>query len=443
MATPCAIWSRSLHSLPNPDAGGETIRILVCNNRYFVSGGPERYMFSVMDLLRGRGHAVVPFSMRYSKNLDTPYARYFTAPPAGEDLVYLEDRPLNLREKLGMFGRILYNPAVVRDVQRVIAQERIDLVYTLQVAHYLYPGVVLGAVKAGVPVVSRLSDFSLIAPCYTLFRDEPCTKCVAGGRWRAVLYGCVRDSRAVSLARVAAMAFHGLLGAREKIDAFVTPSRFTGELLAQDGVHEARIHHVPTFVDPPTDPEGVSRGRAFLYAGNLFAHKGVATLIKAVSMVPEAELLIAGDAGIAQGPGLVRLARDLGIEGNRVRFVGHLDKGRLGALYAGSLATVVPSEWFENMPNAALESMSHGTPVIAGRIGSLPEIVEDRINGLLFSPGDADSLAEVLRWSLTNPEELAAFGQRARLAAAERHSPQKHYEELIAVFESVLSAPPS
>jgi hypothetical protein len=61
------------------------MRVLVANYRYFVSGGPERYMFAVSEMLERAGHEVIPFSVRYRRNRETPWSQYFVEPIAGDD----------------------------------------------------------------------------------------------------------------------------------------------------------------------------------------------------------------------------------------------------------------------------------------------------------------------------------------------------------------------
>ena len=65
--------------------GRDGVKICLINYRYFVSSGPERYLFGVKDLLEERGHEVIPFSVRYRANEPTPWAKYFVEPIAGDD----------------------------------------------------------------------------------------------------------------------------------------------------------------------------------------------------------------------------------------------------------------------------------------------------------------------------------------------------------------------
>ena len=65
--------------------GGAFVKICLVDYRYFVSSGPERYMFAVKTLLEARGHEVIPFSVRYRQNDPSPWERYFVPPIAGDD----------------------------------------------------------------------------------------------------------------------------------------------------------------------------------------------------------------------------------------------------------------------------------------------------------------------------------------------------------------------
>ena len=76
------------------------MRILTVNNHYFVRGGPDRYLFNLEKALPGRGIEVVPFSFDYEETQSTAYREFFPEPITGYGPCQLEDRQLNLREKI-------------------------------------------------------------------------------------------------------------------------------------------------------------------------------------------------------------------------------------------------------------------------------------------------------------------------------------------------------
>lgn len=67
------------------------MRILLVNYRYFISGGPEKYMFNIKKMLEDNGHEVIPFSIHSNKNVETEYSKYFVEPIGSRDATYFEE----------------------------------------------------------------------------------------------------------------------------------------------------------------------------------------------------------------------------------------------------------------------------------------------------------------------------------------------------------------
>jgi glycosyltransferase involved in cell wall biosynthesis len=173
--------------------------------------------------------------------------------------------------------------------------------------------------------------------------------------------------------------------------------------------------------------------------GRLSKEKGVDQLIKALPLirerVPGAGLTVVGD-----GPDralLEHLARQQGVEA-AVTFTGPVDNHLLGDYYRGSIACVLPSLWMENCPVTALESLSHGTPLLASDLGGLPEIVNDEVNGLLFPPGDHQRLAQQAVRLLLDRELAGQLGAAALETFQRDYSPDAHFTRLSALYEVLI-----
>jgi glycosyltransferase involved in cell wall biosynthesis len=167
-------------------------------------------------------------------------------------------------------------------------------------------------------------------------------------------------------------------------------------------------------VAPPAPPPLVA------FVGRLTAAKNVGAAVRAVDRVPEATLLVVGD-----GEERTRLEQ---LAGERVRFLGARPRGEVLGLLAVADVAVLPSAW-ENFPHAAVEALAMGTPVVATRVGGVPEIVHDGENGLLVDPDDDGEFGSALERVLHDGE------LRARLAAGaassvERFSTDAVYGEL-------------
>jgi glycosyltransferase involved in cell wall biosynthesis len=173
-------------------------------------------------------------------------------------------------------------------------------------------------------------------------------------------------------------------------------------------------------------PRPGERRAGVLFVGRLTPHKGVDVLIRALP--PDTTLTVVGSEGHdprepeRDYPALLRslAAR------RRVRFVGAVDDEELARLYCTAAVVVIPSVErtcfgrrvvvSELLGLVALEAMASGTPVIASRLGGLPEIVEDGVTGYLVPPGDVAGLRERLTQVLADPVAAARLGSNARKA---------------------------
>ena len=103
-----------------------------------------------------------------------------------------------------------------------------------------------------------------------------------------------------------------------------------------------------------------------------------------------------------------------------------------------SLCSIVPSIFYENMPNTILESFVLGKPVLSSNIGSIPEIVRDGETGLLFEIGNSEDLADKIFWLVNHPKECQKMGENARKLVEEEHNKELHYKRLMTLFNRIL-----
>src|SRR5215207_10133061 len=185
-------------------------------------------------------------------------------------------------------------------------------------------------------------------------------------------------------------------------DAYLLVSRFSARRLGRLAERTRIIHGG---ADPDRyRPDPTVRREGVLFVGRITPHKGVDRLVDALPS--DARLTIAGTFGHDRGfvaRDFPRLLRRLG-EGKDVRFAGRVADGDLPALYRRAAVHVLPSVFhtcygdYEPTPEllglAVLEAMASGTPVVASRLGGLPEIVQDGVTGFLVQPGDVGDLRE-------------------------------------------------
>ena len=215
------------------------------------------------------------------------------------------------------------------------------------------------------------------------------------------------------------------------VDAVICPSSYLASRVVAVAFPNTAFHILPNAVPERLPCGEASAGKGFVYAGRLSPEKGLTTLLRAAELA-QVPLVIAGD-----GPLSARLRR---CAPPNVRFVGRVSGEAVDRLLSESRAAVVPSEWAENAPMAVLEPMSIGRPVIATRVGGIPEQVRDGKEGILVRAGDDIELAAALRILAEDSGLADRMGRAAHERVTALFSPQRHTSGLLGVYRSVLRA---
>jgi len=224
---------------------------------------------------------------------------------------------------------------------------------------------------------------------------------------------------------------HKWLRSYEKIDLFLVPSRFYVELISMRVPKEKiRIlrngvelkEYIPTYED---------KGYV-LYFGRLSKEKGIEILLKAhQDIAKEIPLKIVGTGLIED---------ELKAKYPRVEFLGYRTGKELKSIISRASFVVMPSECYENCSMAVLEAMALGKPIIASRIGGLPEQVEDGRTGLLFEMGNVEELKEKMLYLWKNKDLRIEMGKEARKKAEREFSLERHCEKLLQIYKKLLQS---
>ena len=174
-----------------------------------------------------------------------------------------------------------------------------------------------------------------------------------------------------------------------------------------------------------------------IYCGRLTRQKGVQVLLEAWAAVsralPDALLLIAGD-----GPERAALER---IASPSVCFLGQLTPHALQDVAQSAWVQVVPSVGFEAFGLVAVEAMLRGQPVVASRIGGLPESVEHDVTGMLVTPGDATGRADALLALLQDRARCQRLGDAGQRIARQRDTIDVHVDRFVALYRELQRSP--
>jgi glycosyltransferase involved in cell wall biosynthesis len=176
-----------------------------------------------------------------------------------------------------------------------------------------------------------------------------------------------------------------------------------------------------------------------LFVGRLASNKGLLDLTEAFATLGRsdrsAQLVVVGEDG-GQRAAVEARARSLGIS-DRVHLVGHVgDDALLAAAYREARLTVLPSE-YEAFGLVLLESLAAGTPVVASRVGGIPEFVEDGKAGLLVPPRSPAALAEAVGRVWSDRELARRLGEYGRDQVVPRYRWDGVVDRLDALYQEV------
>lgn len=386
------------------------MKILILSDRYppYYEGGYELCCEAKAQGLERDGHEVFVLTSTYGvaerRNERSVFRLLHSLNPEGESSLARRCRQLTN----SFLGRL--NADLTR---MVITAVKPDVIYIWRMGHVsLFPVIV--AVAAPVPVVFELQDYWLSRYVRHIAPGTGTLKSLC----RQLLYGkcCRRLLDARHLITVSAAM------KRHYVDLGFGDERI---VVIHNGIDEALIDKAAATA--PCRREGDMR---LLYAGRLVREKGVETAIAAIGhLVRELGLTTVTLELIGSGPqGYLRHLQQL-VDGaglqRHVRLCAALSREELLAAYGNYDAFIFPSVWEEPFGLTIIEAMARGVPVIASRVGGVPEIVSDGDNGLLVGPGDHLQLAAAIKRLADDPLLTAALSSRGQRAVRDRFTSQR------------------
>jgi glycosyltransferase involved in cell wall biosynthesis len=373
-------------------------RVLLLHNRYRIEGGEER---SVALQLAALERAGIPASFLERRSDEAGRGR--------------------------AAGALLRGGEASGDVAAAVRELGANVLHAHNMQPLFGPRGLAAGREAGAKVVLHLHNARLFCAIAVASRDGgPCFRC----RGRFTLPGLVLNCRG-SLPEAAAYAAalsKQLPQVLATVDRFVAPSRYAVGQLALLGVPADRLapleHYLPA--EAFAERSGAAQGSYALVASRLSEEKGIDTAIEAAAQsgVP---LRVAGEG--PANDGLARLASSSGAE---VEFLGRVGRDDMAGLLAGAGMLLMPSRYHEFSPYSALEAMAAGVPVLASRLGGLPELIGAE---RCLPPNDAPALAERMSDLWERPDLREHEGESLLRRAKERHAEGPYVERLLDLYD--------
>jgi glycosyltransferase involved in cell wall biosynthesis len=391
------------------------MKVLVVNNYYKSPGGEDAVFAAEVDLLSRYGHEVITYT-KHNEAIEHANAALVAA-------------------------AAVWSRESQTELSGVLSKAPVDVVHFHNTFPLISPSAYYACRDAGVPVVQTLHNYRLLCPVATLYRDgRPCEDCLDRTvAWPGILHACYHKSRVHSTAVVGMLALHRYLRTWQRsVNVYIALTRFARIKFSKGGIPAEKIVVKPNFVarDPGIGERG---GRYGLFVGRLTPEKGVWTLLRAWGQLSRIPLKVVGAGG--EGDAMRDFVAANGLES--VELLGRKTREEVLDLMKQARFLVFPSEWYEGFPVTIVEAFACGLPVIAARLGSMAEIVDDGRTGLLFPPGDCAALAAAVTAVWEDRQGLERLAQGARTEYERVYTPARNYRKLLEIYGRAMRTRPA
>ncbi len=383
------------------------MKILFAHNYYQLSGGEDEVVHSEIALIKEMGHKLHFFSI-HNNEIN------------------------NIRAKIKSATNLIYSFKSKQKIIKTLKQFKPDVVHVHNFFPLITPSVYDACAEIHIPCVQSLHNYRTICPGALLLRKgEICEKCVKKSLCYAIIHRCYKDSIIGSIDVAGMVKFYNRKKHLDKVNRFICLTEFSKKKFIQSGFPANKISVKPNFVKNQLNTKGKSSNhhKKALFVGRLSQEKGIDTLIKAWKTI-DYPLEIVGT-----GPLLNKIQNNVP---QNIRFSGYLPKEKVMQKMAESSFLIMPSICYEGFPMVIVESFACGLPVIASKLGSMEEIIQDGITGMHFKPGDPYDLSKKINQIISSPEKLHQMGINARDEYEQKYTPEKNYNMLIKIYNEVI-----
>ncbi|HHT9109543.1 MAG TPA: glycosyltransferase family 4 protein [Candidatus Brocadiaceae bacterium] len=407
------------------------MKILQVNNYHYLRGGSERVYFETSKLLEENGHTVIHFSVKDTDSFDSPFKGYFVDP-----VTYFKSGLLNKTKNVFKF---IYSRDAKNKFEELIKNEKPDIVHLHIFYGRLTSSILPVLKKYSIPAVMTVHEYKMLCPVYNFLNNEGkiCEKCANSCYYHCVIHKCNKGDLFYSSVSALESYIRDKCFPYEKyIGRFIMVSKFvlTKHLQYRPQIQNKAIQ-VSNFVNVEEYTPNYSPGNYYLYVGRISKEKGILTLLKAWKHLANIALKIVGDGDYKDQ--IIRYIKENNI--NNVELVGYLTGKQLFEIVRNSKYMIAPSECFETFGLNIIEGFACGKPSIASKIGAIPELVQDGINGFLFESGNVDSLVKTIKLAEDTPgEKYLEMAISARNLVENNFNKEIYYKRLMGVYQEAI-----
>ena len=405
--------------------------------------GTEVYTYTLSKALMSRGHRVRIYTKEdgsFDQDLAETETTYDDIPVRA---VSFKRRGLRAGNLVHAFYLSISNAAIDQNFDLFLHEFRPDVVH-FQHTDGLSASMIAVASRHRIPVVFTLNDYWSMCHRTQLIKPnlEICDGPGSGAKCAACIKHPMVTNRRFEQAIRMAGRLAGMYRARFmrrmllSADLLISPSAFLRDKFIEFGIPPDNIALLDYGISVRSFETLRKRRSSRIrlgYVGTIVVHKGLHILVEAFNRLPigKVELLIYGDPSVA--PSYYRSLKEQARHPD-ITFMGPFQNDEVADVLAGIDVLVVPSIWPENSPLTIHEAFLARIPVVASRVGGIPELVHHERTGLLFETGSVEDLRSKMEYLVTNPHMVGVYaGNIARIKTI-----QENAEELEQIYERLV-----
>lgn len=387
------------------------MKILLVHNLYRVRGGEWSVVQADAELLKNNGHEV----------------KIFTVTNDAVD-------EMNVIQKLLTLFQLFYSKQSFHNICEQIEEFKPDVVHFHNIFYMIGFSCYQACVDKGVPFVHSLHNYRLLLPSGIMHNRE---EIIDGEPIRTIQSAVKRKDYKGSLVLSWLISRSLKKFWRSKLweipSVYTTATQFGKSIFESMGIPSSKIFLKPNVVGRITPKEKKGLGEYALYIGRLSEEKGVSFLVDAWKdeYIP---LKIIGN-----GPLYDELRKTI-TEGKKsnIELLGFLEAEALSKIMSNAQFVIVPSRCYENFPMVVAESFAYGLPIIAPKMGSFIDLIEDGVSGCLYQPLDKNSFCSVVKNLQKEPQIIMGMSKNVSEIFNANYSPQCSYVNLIGIYNSLV-----
>jgi glycosyltransferase involved in cell wall biosynthesis len=347
----------------------------------------------------------------------------------------------------GIWGKIKgavstpWNPFSYNEIKKIVKKESPDIVHVHNTFPLISPSIFHALKDSDSAVVMTLHNYRIFCAAGIPMRNNKiCTECLDNkSSLNALKYGCYRKSRLATIPMALMIELHRKIGTWENhIDAFIALTEFQKHTMIQAGLPLEKVYIKPHFyAGNPKFIEYENREKCVVFVGRLGLEKGIFDLLNAWKLWGETAplLKIIGDGELKHD---IKRFIDLNGLDKTIKLEGLLPFEKVQKTISKSSLLILPSICFEGFPMTIREAFAHGVPVAGSDIGSIPDIVDEGINGVLFKPGNAKDLLEKVKALWNDHNRLELLAKAAKEKFEKLYTEDVNYEILMDIYQKAI-----